>query len=90
MWMVDGGEDYDRGSGGKFSIMPSQDSISEFRILSSNYSAEYGMGSGATLSMAFKSGTRDFHGEAWELRTLIYTGKVCGFGCASAGEERRQ
>jgi carboxypeptidase family protein len=66
VWMVDGGEDYDRGSGGKFSIMPSQDSISEFRILSSNYSAEYGMGSGATLSMAFKSGTRDFHGEAWE------------------------
>jgi hypothetical protein len=66
VWMIDGGEDYDRGSGGKFSVMPSQDAISEFRELSSNYSAEYGMGSGATLSLAFKSGTRDFHGTAWE------------------------
>ncbi|HME09256.1 MAG TPA: carboxypeptidase regulatory-like domain-containing protein [Bryobacteraceae bacterium] len=66
VWIVDGGEDYDRGSGGKFSIMPSQDSISEFRELSSNYAAEYGLGSGATLSMVFKSGTRDFHGSAWE------------------------
>jgi hypothetical protein len=66
VWMVDGGEDYDRGSGGKFSIMPSQDAIAEFRELSSNYSAEYGLGSGATLSMAFKSGTKDFHGTAWE------------------------
>jgi hypothetical protein len=66
VWMVDGGEDYDRGSGGKFSIMPSQDAISEFRVLSSNYSADYGLGSGATLSMVFKSGTRDLHGTAWE------------------------
>lgn len=37
VWMVDGGEDYDRGSGGKASIMPSQDAIAEFRVLSSNY-----------------------------------------------------
>jgi Carboxypeptidase regulatory-like domain len=66
VWLVDGGEDYDRGSGGKFSIMPSQDAISEFRELSSNYNAEYGLGSGGTLSLVFKSGTRDFHGTLWE------------------------
>ncbi len=66
VWMVDGGEDYDRGSGGKFSIMPSQDAVAEFRTLSSNYNAEYGLGSGATLSLVFKSGTRDFHGTLWE------------------------
>jgi hypothetical protein len=66
VWLVDGGEDYDRGSGGKFSIMPSQDAVSEFRALTSNYSAEYGMGSGGTLSLQFKSGTRDLHGTLWE------------------------
>ncbi len=66
VWMVDGGEDYDRGSGGKFNIMPSVDSVAEFRVLTSNYSADYGLNSGATLSLVFKSGTKDFHGGAWE------------------------
>jgi hypothetical protein len=66
VWMVDGGENYDRGSGGKFNIMPSVDSVAEFRVLTSNYSADYGLNSGATLSLVFKSGTKDFHGGAWE------------------------
>src|SRR5581483_11306213 len=63
---VDGGEAYDRGSGGKAEIMPSIDAIAEFRTLTSNYGADYGLGSGGTLSMVIKGGTRDFHGTAWE------------------------
>ncbi|HXN46619.1 MAG TPA: TonB-dependent receptor [Bryobacteraceae bacterium] len=66
VWMVDGGENYDRGSGGKFNIMPSIDAVAEFRALTSNYSADYGLNSGATLSLVFKGGTKDFHGGAWE------------------------
>ena len=66
LWMADGGEDYDRGSGGKFEIMPSIDAIAEFTTLTSNYAADYGLNSGATLSVVFKSGTRDFHGGMWE------------------------
>ncbi len=66
VWMADGGENYDRGSGGKSSIMPSMEAVAEFRTLTSNYSADYGQGSGATLSMVFKSGTSDLHGAAWE------------------------
>jgi hypothetical protein len=66
VWMVDGGENYDRGSGGKFNIMPSVDSVAEFRVLTSNYSADYGLNSGATLSLVFKSGAKEFHGGAWE------------------------
>jgi hypothetical protein len=66
VYLVDGGEDYDRGSGGKFEIMPSLDAIAEFRTLTSNYSADYGLSSGGTLSMVFKSGTKDFHGGMWE------------------------
>src|SRR6185437_12552822 len=45
LYMVDGGEDYDRGGSGNISIMPSVDSIAEFRALTSNYSAEYGLSS---------------------------------------------
>jgi hypothetical protein len=66
VWMVDGGEDYDRGSGGKFSIMPSVEALAEFRTLTSNYAADYGLASGAMLTMVFKSGTSSLHGGVWE------------------------
>ncbi len=66
IWLIDGGENYDRGSGGGISTMPSQDSIAEFRVLTSNYSADYGFASGGTVSMVLKSGAKDFHGSAWE------------------------
>jgi len=66
VWMIDGGEDYDRGSGGKFSIMPSTEALAEFRTLTSNYSADFGLSSGAMLSMVFKSGTSSLHGGLWE------------------------
>jgi len=66
IWLIDGGEAYDRGSGGKSSLMPSQDALSEFQVLASNYPADYGISSGGTVSMAIKSGTQDFHGELWE------------------------
>src|SRR5579871_457321 len=66
MYMIDGGEDYDRGSGGNLSIMPSLESVAEFRALTSNYSAEFGLASGGTTTMVFKSGTQQFHASAWE------------------------
>ena len=66
IWRIDGGEAYDRGSGGGMIVNPSPDAISEFRVLTSNYSAEFGSASGGTISMAIKSGTQAFHGGAWE------------------------
>jgi len=66
LYMIDGGEDYDRGSGGNLSIMPSLESIAEFRAMTSNYSAEYGLATGGTTTMVFKSGTQQLHAEAWE------------------------
>jgi Carboxypeptidase regulatory-like domain len=65
-WMIDGGEAYDRGDAGDLNIAPSPDAIAEFRILSSNYSADYGFGAGGTISMVLKSGARQFHGALWE------------------------
>ncbi|MGB7493942.1 MAG: TonB-dependent receptor [Candidatus Acidiferrum sp.] len=66
LYLLDGGENYDRGSGGTSSIAPSIDAIAETQTLTSNYSAEYGLSSGGTVSSAVKSGTKDFHFSLWE------------------------
>jgi hypothetical protein len=65
-WLVDGGEVYDRGSGGKLDIAISPDALAEFQVLSSNYQPDYGIASGGTVVMDLKSGTRSFHGGLWE------------------------
>jgi hypothetical protein len=65
-WLIDGGEVYDRGSGGKLGVLPSPDVISEFQVLASNYPPDYGINSGGTILMQIKSGTKAFHGGLWE------------------------
>ena len=66
VWMIDGGENYDRGCGGCVTMMPSVDAIDEFKTLTSNASGDFGIGSGGTINMAIKSGTHDFHGAVYE------------------------
>jgi hypothetical protein len=63
--LIDGGENLDRG-GSSGSVMPSIDSLAEFRNMTSNYSAEYGLASASQISTVIKSGTKQYHGEAWE------------------------
>jgi Carboxypeptidase regulatory-like domain len=63
--LLDGGENLDRG-GSSGSVMPSIDSIAEFRNITSNYSAEYGLSSAATITTVIKSGTKTFHASGWE------------------------
>jgi hypothetical protein len=45
---------------------PNPDTIAEFRILESNYSAEYGRNGGGVISVVTKSGTNQFHGSGFE------------------------
>src|SRR5712675_786209 len=66
IYLLDGGEDDDRGGAGGMSIAPSTDAIAEFRALTSNYSADYGLSSAATMTMVLKSGTSTLHASAWE------------------------
>lgn len=47
-------------------LRPSIDAISEFKVLTSVYSAEYGHTAGGVISIQSKSGTNSFHGNAWE------------------------
>src|SRR5579872_4939724 len=66
IYLLDGGEDDDRGGAGGMSIAPSTDAIAEFRQLTSNYSADYGLSSAGTMTMVLKSGTTALHASAWE------------------------
>ena len=47
------------------SIVPSPDSIAEFNLVSSTMNAEYGRNSGAVVNAITKSGTNQFHGDAF-------------------------
>jgi Carboxypeptidase regulatory-like domain/TonB-dependent Receptor Plug Domain len=47
-------------------IQPSPDAISEFRVETDNYSAEYGRASGAVFNVSINSGTNHLHGKLWE------------------------
>jgi len=64
LYMIDGAEAADRGGSGSI-VMPSIDAIAEFRQLTSNYSAEYGLSSSATVTSVVKSGTKALHASAW-------------------------
>ena len=66
LYLLDGGENSDRGGAGSSSVLPSTDAIAEMQTMTSNYSAEYGLSSGATISSVLKSGGSTFHASAWE------------------------
>jgi hypothetical protein len=47
-------------------IIPSLDAVAEFKVQTSNYSAEFGRNSGAVMIVNIKSGSNEFHGSAYE------------------------
>jgi outer membrane receptor protein involved in Fe transport len=49
-----------------FIVTPSIDAVQEFRVETSNYSAEFGRSSGAQINVVSKSGTNQFHGSVYE------------------------
>lgn len=53
-------------NGTAFVVRPPVDAIAEFKIQTDNYSAEQGRSAGAVLNASIKSGTNQFHGDAWE------------------------
>jgi Carboxypeptidase regulatory-like domain/TonB-dependent Receptor Plug Domain len=60
----DGVTNKDTGSNSGNYSAPGLDSIGEIRVQTSNFQAEYGRSSGATITVVTKSGTRDWHGSA--------------------------
>lgn len=46
------------------------DAVGEFRVVSSNFSAEYGRASGGIINVATRSGSNSFHGSAYEFNRI--------------------
>jgi hypothetical protein len=65
-WNLDGADNKDNGGGGNNFVNINPDAVAEFKMLSANYSAEYGNSAGAVINLALKSGTKDFHGIGYE------------------------
>jgi hypothetical protein len=52
--------------GTSYVINPPPDALQQFKVSTSNYSAEYGHSAGALVSASVKSGTDQIHGDVWE------------------------
>jgi hypothetical protein len=46
--------------------LPSPDALQEFKVMTSNYAAEYGRNAGGEFLAVTRAGTNEFHGAAWE------------------------
>ncbi|PYV50893.1 MAG: hypothetical protein DMG92_06155, partial [Acidobacteria bacterium] len=75
-WELDGGDNMDNGSNETLNVYPSIDAIAEFKVLTSNYGAQYGRNGSGTVEVETKSGTNGFHGDAYEfVRNDIFNAK---------------
>lgn len=57
-------QDYQNGT--SYNMRPPPDALQEFRITTSNYSAQFGYALGAVVNASIKSGTNQIHGDVWE------------------------
>lgn len=69
--LLDGVDNSSSMSGGELGyesqiVTPSVDAVQEFKVITNNSSAEYGVRMGGTVIVSTKSGTNDFHGTLYE------------------------
>lgn len=65
-YLVDGVSNTDVGSNITLLSTPTVDSIQEFKILTSNYTAEFGRSSGGVVTIVTRGGGKNFHGSVYE------------------------
>jgi len=75
-WELDGGDNMDNGSNATLNVYPNPEAIAEFKVLTSNYGAQYGRNGSGTVEVETKSGGSSFHGSAFEyLRNDFFNAK---------------
>ena len=65
-FLVDGAENHDNGANSNGIVDPNVDAISEVKMETSSYAAEFGGRAGAIVNLVTKSGTKNFHGTLFE------------------------
>jgi hypothetical protein len=61
---VDGADYVDEGTGSQRAT-PSQEAVSEFRVVNNSFGSEYGRALGGIVNVVTKSGTNDYHGSVY-------------------------
>ncbi len=56
-WELDGGDNMDNGTNATLNVYPNPEAIAEFKVLTSNYGAQYGRNGSGTVEVETKSGT---------------------------------
>jgi len=64
-FMIDGIDNNDNGESTSDVTSLPPEAIQEFRLISNNFSAEYGRNSGGAINAVMKSGSNEFHGSVW-------------------------
>ena len=64
-WEIDGGDNMDNGSNNSINVFPNLEAIAEFKVLTSNYGAQYGKNGSGTIETEIRGGTNQFHGSAF-------------------------
>jgi hypothetical protein len=67
--LLDGADNNDNFNAGVGQNVP-LDSVQEFRVITSSFSAEYGRASGGIINVVTKSGTNRLHGTAYEFNRI--------------------
>jgi hypothetical protein len=62
---VDGADNINTATGSQRAT-PSQEAVSEFRVVNNSFGAEYGRALGGIVNIVTKSGTKDFHGSVYD------------------------
>lgn len=65
-------------------VVPSVDSVQEFKVSTSSYNAEFGSSAGGVVSIQTKAGTNEFHGDVYEFfRPNFTAARPYGFSGAT-------
>ncbi len=80
-WELDGGDNMDNGSNSTLNVYPNLEAIAEFKVLTSNYGAQYGRNGSGTVEVETKGGGSTFHGSAFEyLRNDMFNARPWSSG----------
>jgi hypothetical protein len=65
-FQIDGSDNNDLSIGGPSLFVDNQSQVSEYQIITNNFSAQYGRNSGAVVNIVTKQGGNAFHGDLFE------------------------